>query len=187
LAEAREKRQKELQEQVQSQPQPAPQTVEPKRSNRSGDTSFSRVEPSDSLHGIPNLSLAQYEDQKYSLVGRIVHIQFSERSSDHRQNDDGTYRSSLWYGSSSTRVRFTAERLGWFSSISPAFDRSRPAFLGGVYGKAVEGDNGTITLDLLGTQIHRDMSGNPALGDKSIRDLRVLRVMESGNQIIPWP
>ena len=165
LTEAREKRQKELEEQVRSQPQPAPapQTIasKPKRSDNSP---FSQVEPTDRLQGIPNLTVVQYEDEKYSLVGRIVHVQFSERSSDHNQGRDGTYKSWLWYGSSSMRVRFQPEQLGWFTSITPAFDHSRPAFLSGVYGKVVKDDNGTIALDLLGTQIRRDMSGRPTLG-----------------------
>jgi len=115
---------------------------------------------------VPVLTLQQFEADQFSMTGRIVGIQFNFRDAYTRRVDGNWFSGDIRrYDPLTTthrqferaEVLIPANALSWFQGIPNDSSGAREIV---AYAQVEENGSGGTVLRLLGTQIHRDMSGN---------------------------
>ena len=115
---------------------------------------------------LPLLTLQQFEADQFTMIGRIIGIQFNFRETYTRRIDADWFSGEIRRYDpltttqdhfESANVLIPANALSWFQALPSGLSGARETV---VYVQVEENRHGGTILRLLGTQIRRDMAGN---------------------------
>jgi len=118
---------------------------------------------------LPRLTLQQFEQDQFSLVGKTVAVEFNFREDYTRRVDSEWFSGTIWHYDPSSRyhtsfssahVLIPAAALSWYQAIPTNY--SSDLYLS-VYAR-VEEDSGTTVLRLLGTRVNKDEKVGAKIG-----------------------